>query len=404
VNLSLDAGEEHGAEAAAPSDAERWELPSCSQVDPQTMAEIGGVAGEEVRREYERQHRQRAVATRAAAAEGSSTSAAASSSSAAGSNAGGPASARRRGGASASDPSRCGWRCEACTFEHTEPAEQDFLSCTICHTTRNLAAAPLESLHPPHPPPHPPPNGSPSRSPRGGRGGGGAHGPSIGRAGRSRGRSAARNADQPRRSPFEQPSGRYWSLAPPPSADGAPPPHREPQHERRGERVHVRPPAARSLGHEPLEPTDGRQEPHGSWLDTSRRHGSCLAEPPRGLAEPSPHALSLPSAGPPHSAPRLLEPWDAVRPHLSEWLENEDAPEAEDVLAYAKALIGAARLDELACLARFLERQCLRHARCWPMLHAFVEGVDAAVVDKFGGKLQTLKKIRCALAAAQREL
>ena len=324
-----------------------WDLPSCSQIDPQTVAEIGGAAGDELRREYERRQQERSAAVPSAAASASTSV-----------------------GHHGPDGS---WTCAACTFVHRLPAERDFLSCTVCGTTRAVGTFVWSTGAPPPPAL----SVSPSRTSRaaggdGARGGAGASGKG-GAGGRTgQGRSAARGAG-PRRSPFERPSGRYWPLAPPADsaaiADGAD----------AGAALQPRVAASRSLAFD--------------------RGGG----PSGGVAPPSPSRSERHSST--SDAPALLETWDEMRPHIAAWLAHNSTPDASLLLAYAHALIDVARLDELGCLARFLQRQCAGRAIWHPMLHAFVEGVDEAVLAKYGGRLEPLRGIRALLCnSKQHEL
>jgi alanyl-tRNA synthetase len=69
-------------------------------------------------------------------------------------------------------------------------------------------------------------------------------------------------------------------------------------------------------------------------------------------------------------------------------------PDPTELLAYARALVQACRLDEVACLGRLVERRCAWRPECKPMLRAFVRGVDEAVKGQFGGRLASLAGMR----------
>jgi hypothetical protein len=69
-------------------------------------------------------------------------------------------------------------------------------------------------------------------------------------------------------------------------------------------------------------------------------------------------------------------------------------PDTTELLAYARALVQACRLDDVACLGRLVERRCAWRPECKPMLRAFVRGVDEAVKGQFGGRLASLAGMR----------
>jgi hypothetical protein len=92
-----------------------------------------------------------------------------------------------------------------------------------------------------------------------------------------------------------------------------------------------------------------------------------------------------------------LEPWASVSPHVHEWLESEERPDAALLLTYARALVDAARLDELGCLVEQLERSCEGRAACVPMLREFAEAVDGMVRESFGGRFHPLEHMRAVL-------
>ena len=96
---------------------------------------------------------------------------------------GGPTHPDSPGGGWGGGPSvnALSWRCAACTFEHSKPNEQDFLSCALCGTIRRSSNPPTSSTtsdpalpppppRPPHARPVPPPTGGHSAPSRGSRG------------------------------------------------------------------------------------------------------------------------------------------------------------------------------------------------------------------------------------------
>lgn len=83
--------------------------------------------------------------------------------------------------------------------------------------------------------------------------------------------------------------------------------------------------------------------------------------------------------------PRLQEPWEAVQPYVSYWLDETVAPTAELPLQYARALVEGARLDELGCLSRLLERRCEGRRDCADLLRGFAGEVDTMVAERYGG-------------------
>ena len=94
----------------------------------------------------------------------------------------------------------------------------------------------------------------------------------------------------------------------------------------------------------------------------------------------------------------VVEDWQDVRPHLSEWV-RAGQPSAEPLLEYAQALFAAWRLEELGFLCGFLARAC-RPARAeWDgVLRHFAAEVDRMVVAKYGGHFGPLRAIEELLA------
>ena len=79
-------------------------------------------------------------------------------------------------------------------------------------------------------------------------------------------------------------------------------------------------------------------------------------------------------------------------------MEAEVPPQVETLLTYARALVVGARLDELGCLTRLVERTCAGSLRCVEMLRAFADGVDALVMHAHdGARFHPLGGIRAAL-------
>ena len=333
---------------------------------------------------------------------------------------------------------------QVCTYEHVDPAQRDFLTCSLCETERNLAIAPITA-----------PPRSPQRSPMARPA---AAIPNMGVA--SRGRPISRNlAEPPRRSPFEQ---RYWSLAPPAAAAGAAAGGAVSGGAVSGGAVSGGARGGSRKGPSPHAPAADwpvRDHAHGAVVGNDPHEGGAAVGAPSRAHPPAVDARSSAVAG---AAPQLLEPWDEMRVHIGAWLErhgcgphlsvgdargtpipkaakaakaavaavaqaaqatqaaqaavdSEDAedevaavevmetaarpapinpPDPTELLAYARALVQACRLDEVACLGRLVERRCAWRPECKPMLHAFVRGVDEAVKGQFGGRLASLAGMR----------
>jgi len=83
------------------------------------------------------------------------------------------------------------------------------------------------------------------------------------------------------------------------------------------------------------------------------------------------------------------EAWVEVKPHVAEWIERLDAsgepPDAEPLLRYARALVDAARLDDLGHAARFVARACGARAEWRAALREFAVGVDQMVRERYHG-------------------
>ena len=116
-----------------PRDKEQYLLPSCSQVSPETIAEIGGDVGTVLRQQY-------ALARGSHAGEHVSE---ALMQPVEFTNHGAFAASRMVSGTlmtgtgNESTVAGTGWTCEACTYEHVEPIECHFLTCKLCRTQRN---------------------------------------------------------------------------------------------------------------------------------------------------------------------------------------------------------------------------------------------------------------------------
>ena len=324
-----------------PVDAEGWQLPSCSQVDPETIAEIPGPVGEQLRERHAKlvhQRQREASQSEARAARGDMSEA-----------------APRTGPAPGSDEA---WACSVCTYLHVRD-EALFLACAACGTERRYrcqvtAVPPIApevartSLAPPPPSNARPPfaRGSTSASARRARG----------RSGRQSGRGGgATTAMGGQRSPLAIQLQGVPSHSPSAGVSG------------------------------------GAFDDEEANAATSHRvrslHFGCFAAnletaPDGALSNENVHAPQ------PHTLPEadaLDEPesWDDVRPYIREWLQRGERPDSEVVLAYARALVRAWRLDDLGCLVRLLERE----GRPWPdLLHTFCEGVEASLCEHAHGR------------------
>ena len=86
-----------------------------------------------------------------------------------------------------------------------------------------------------------------------------------------------------------------------------------------------------------------------------------------------------------------------MQPIVEEWLGRDEELDAATLLMYARALVDAARLDDLGCLAKQVERSCASRADCTPMLREFADGVDALVCEDYGGCFHPLHGVRALL-------
>ena len=73
------------------------------------------------------------------------------------------------------------------------------------------------------------------------------------------------------------------------------------------------------------------------------------------------------------------------------------------LVRYARALVDAARLDDLGCLAKLVECSCDGRWGCAPMLREFADGVDAMVRERYGGRFHPLVGVRALLAQYDNE-
>ena len=356
------------------------DLPSFSQTDQSVISEIGGEVGAQIRREYEKTRRDRDASEAAArAAQGGAPSAARAPSFSAADGGVGAAT-------TAADDEEVSWACAECTFKHG-PVQASYLVCEMCGTQRLKAStgagtsvnahasggggaageshplgirvtSPLRIRYAPVTYPLPE-----QRSPPAARGGRGRQGRAGGRArGAVRG-SASRGVVRPvpRRSPFDN----AWSA---PTSEGG------------GEAAG----RARSLGFGQVDATLDA----GSWMNECNQSASVLHDDATVTAQ----------RGAAMDAPPTLEPWSAVQEYLVAWLEREAQPDPAPLLAYARALVDDARLDELGCLAKQVERSCASRADCVPLLHTFVDVVDRMVRESYGGRFHPLLGMRSLLA------
>ena len=102
------------------------------------------------------------------------------------------------------------------------------------------------------------------------------------------------------------------------------------------------------------------------------------------------------------------EAWEEVAPHVEDWLwRSEVAPEVDLLSTYARKLVEALRLDDLACFVHLVGRVARERMDGgdsaggddadggWhQLLAAVVEVVDGLVVERYGVRFEPLDGLR----------